>query len=155
MRIIQSYWSGVSDAFEGRTFSDVFSLINMSFYVWSSCVGVFFLILWLCPEQKCEVKADELEQICELGRGAYGVVDKMRHVPSDLIMAVKVSEAFTCLPEAPKLLDHFCFLRFCSSGSGPRWTLRSRRGCWWTWTSPWGQWTVFTPSPSTERSSER
>lgn len=38
------------------------------------------------------MKADDLEQICELGRGAYGVVDKMRHVPSDVIMAVKVGE---------------------------------------------------------------
>lgn len=37
------------------------------------------------------MKADDLELICELGRGAYGVVDKMRHVPSGLIMAVKVS----------------------------------------------------------------
>lgn len=37
------------------------------------------------------MKADDLEQIGELGRGAYGVVDKMRHVPSGLIMAVKVS----------------------------------------------------------------
>ena len=36
------------------------------------------------------MKADDLEQIGELGRGAYGVVDKMRHVPSGLIMAVKV-----------------------------------------------------------------
>ncbi|KAG7259432.1 hypothetical protein CRUP_002178, partial [Coryphaenoides rupestris] len=35
------------------------------------------------------VKADDLEQIEELGRGAYGVVDKMRHVPSGVIMAVK------------------------------------------------------------------
>lgn len=43
-------------------------------------------------EQNFEVKADDLEQIAELGRGAYGVVDKMRHVPSGLIMAVKVSE---------------------------------------------------------------
>lgn len=38
------------------------------------------------------MKADDLEQIAELGRGAYGVVDKMRHVPSGLIMAVKVSQ---------------------------------------------------------------
>ena len=43
-------------------------------------------------EQNFEVKADDLEQIAELGRGAYGVVYKMRHVPSGLIMAVKVSE---------------------------------------------------------------
>lgn len=47
--------------------------------------------LWFFgPEQNFEVKADDLEQIGELGRGAYGVVDKMRHVPSGLIMAVKV-----------------------------------------------------------------
>lgn len=46
----------------------------------------------VCPEQNFEVKADDLEQICELGRGAYGVVDKMKHVPSGLIMAVKVGE---------------------------------------------------------------
>lgn len=51
------------------------------------------VVLSLCLEQKCEVKADDLEQICELGRGAYGVVDKMRHVPSGLIMAVKVRES--------------------------------------------------------------
>ncbi|XP_013395500.1 dual specificity mitogen-activated protein kinase kinase 6 [Lingula anatina] len=35
----------------------------------------------------CE--ADDLEAIVELGRGAYGVVEKMRHRPSDTIMAVK------------------------------------------------------------------
>lgn len=36
------------------------------------------------------MNADELELIEELGRGAYGVVDKMKHVPSGIIMAVKV-----------------------------------------------------------------
>lgn len=30
----------------------------------------------------------------ELGRGAYGVVEKMRHVPSEQIMAVKVQSMF-------------------------------------------------------------
>lgn len=40
--------------------------------------------------QNFEVKADDLEPIMELGRGAYGVVEKMRHVPSGQIMAVKV-----------------------------------------------------------------
>ncbi|EPY73211.1 hypothetical protein CB1_025658002 [Camelus ferus] len=39
--------------------------------------------------QNFEVKADDLEPIVELGRGAYGVVEKMRHVPSGQIMAVK------------------------------------------------------------------
>lgn len=46
----------------------------------------------VCPMQNFVVKADDLEQIDELGRGAYGVVDKMRHMPSGLIMAVKVCE---------------------------------------------------------------
>ncbi|NXC86516.1 MP2K6 kinase, partial [Cercotrichas coryphoeus] len=40
-------------------------------------------------EENFEVKADDLEPISELGRGAYGVVEKMRHVPSGQIMAVK------------------------------------------------------------------
>ena len=36
------------------------------------------------------VEADDLEKICDLGRGAYGIVEKMRHIPSGTIMAVKV-----------------------------------------------------------------
>ena len=40
------------------------------------------------------MKADDLEPIVELGRGAYGVVEKMRHVPSGQIMAVKVEFPF-------------------------------------------------------------
>uniref|UniRef100_A0A3B5QAS1 mitogen-activated protein kinase kinase n=1 Tax=Xiphophorus maculatus TaxID=8083 RepID=A0A3B5QAS1_XIPMA len=33
-------------------------------------------------DQNFVIEADDLEQIEELGRGAYGVVDKMKHVPS-------------------------------------------------------------------------
>lgn len=40
-------------------------------------------------------------------------------------------------------------------GSEQRWTLRSRSVCWWTSTSPWGQWTVSTQSHSTGRFLER
>lgn len=47
----------------------------------------------LVAGQNFEVKADDLERIGELGRGAYGVVDKMRHVPSGIIMAVKVGRS--------------------------------------------------------------
>ncbi|NWY69889.1 MP2K6 kinase, partial [Erithacus rubecula] len=43
-------------------------------------------------EENFEVKADDLEPISELGRGAYGVVEKMRHMPSGQIMAVKVGK---------------------------------------------------------------
>jgi len=35
------------------------------------------------------VEADDLETITELGRGAYGVVEKMRHNPSGTVLAVK------------------------------------------------------------------
>lgn len=37
-----------------------------------------------------ECDSAHLEQLEELGRGAYGVVEKMRHTPSGTIMAVKV-----------------------------------------------------------------
>uniref|UniRef100_A0A8C4EVR3 mitogen-activated protein kinase kinase n=1 Tax=Dicentrarchus labrax TaxID=13489 RepID=A0A8C4EVR3_DICLA len=54
--------------------------------------------------QNFEVKADDLELICELGRGAYGVVDKMKHVPSGLIMAVKRIRATVNTQEQKRLL---------------------------------------------------
>uniref|UniRef100_A0AAZ3RCF5 mitogen-activated protein kinase kinase n=1 Tax=Oncorhynchus tshawytscha TaxID=74940 RepID=A0AAZ3RCF5_ONCTS len=55
-------------------------------------------------EQNFVVKADDLEQIGELGRGAYGVVDKMRHMPSGLIMAVKRIRATVNTQEQKRLL---------------------------------------------------
>merc|ERR1719300_1845519 len=39
--------------------------------------------------QKFEIEADDLESICELGRGAYGVVEKMKHKRTGTILAVK------------------------------------------------------------------
>jgi hypothetical protein len=36
-----------------------------------------------------EVEADDLEKIADLGRGAYGIVEKMRHIKTNTIMAVK------------------------------------------------------------------
>ncbi|XP_063707214.1 dual specificity mitogen-activated protein kinase kinase 6 [Culicoides brevitarsis] len=35
------------------------------------------------------VEADHLEKICDLGRGAYGIVEKMRHRETGTVMAVK------------------------------------------------------------------
>ena len=37
-----------------------------------------------------EVEANDLQYMCTLGRGAYGVVEKVRHRLTDTIMAVKV-----------------------------------------------------------------
>uniref|UniRef100_A0A3Q3D8Z0 mitogen-activated protein kinase kinase n=1 Tax=Hippocampus comes TaxID=109280 RepID=A0A3Q3D8Z0_HIPCM len=55
-------------------------------------------------DQNFVVKADDLEQIAELGRGAYGVVYKMRHVPSGVIMAVKRIRATVNTLEQKRLL---------------------------------------------------
>lgn len=41
--------------------------------------------------KEINVEARELVVLEELGRGAFGVVEKMKHTPSDTIMAVKVS----------------------------------------------------------------
>ncbi|XP_014248580.1 dual specificity mitogen-activated protein kinase kinase 6 [Cimex lectularius] len=40
-------------------------------------------------DRTCVVEADDLKKIGDLGRGAYGIVEKMKHVPSGTIMAVK------------------------------------------------------------------
>ncbi|KHN73380.1 Dual specificity mitogen-activated protein kinase kinase 6 [Toxocara canis] len=40
-------------------------------------------------EEEVEVRAQDLQKVEELGRGAYGVVDKMRHLPANVLMAVK------------------------------------------------------------------
>ncbi|CAG00234.1 unnamed protein product, partial [Tetraodon nigroviridis] len=77
---------------------------------------VQFLLVFCCPSvepiecvnpsplQNFEVKADDLELIEELGRGAYGVVEKMRHVPSGVIMAVKRIRATVNTLEQKRLL---------------------------------------------------
>lgn len=43
--------------------------------------------------QSFDMDASDLEPIETLGRGAYGVVERMRHKPSDTIMAVKVCKS--------------------------------------------------------------
>ena len=35
------------------------------------------------------MEADDLEKICDLGHGAYGIVEKMRHRQTGTVMAVK------------------------------------------------------------------
>lgn len=48
-------------------------------------------LLSLLFPKNFEVEADDLVTISELGRGAYGVVEKVRHAQSGTIMAVKVT----------------------------------------------------------------
>lgn len=53
---------------------------------------------------KFVVDADELVKISDLGRGAYGIVEKMRHIPSGTIMAVKRIAATVNTQEQKRLL---------------------------------------------------
>lgn len=55
-------------------------------------------------DQTFDVEADDLEKISDLGRGAYGIVEKMRHVPSGTIMAVKRIAATVNTQEQKRLL---------------------------------------------------
>lgn len=50
------------------------------------------------------VEADDLEKICDLGRGAYGVVEKMRHRQTSTVMAVKRITATVNSQEQKRLL---------------------------------------------------
>lgn len=45
-----------------------------------------------------------MEKICDLGRGAYGYVEKMKHIPSGTIMAVKRIAATVNSQEQKRLL---------------------------------------------------
>lgn len=51
-----------------------------------------------------DVEADDLVKICDLGRGAYGYVEKMKHIPSETIMAVKRIAATVNSQEQKRLL---------------------------------------------------
>ncbi|XP_065201502.1 dual specificity mitogen-activated protein kinase kinase 6 [Planococcus citri] len=55
-------------------------------------------------DQTFIVEADDLEKICDLGKGAYGIVEKMRHIPSGTIMAVKRIRATVNSQEQKRLL---------------------------------------------------
>lgn len=50
------------------------------------------------------VEADDLEKLCDLGRGAYGIVEKMRHRQTDTVMAVKRITATVNTQEQKRLL---------------------------------------------------
>ena len=49
--------------------------------------------------QNFEIAADDLEVQCVLGRGAYGVVEKVKHKPTETVLAVKVSQVIDFILE--------------------------------------------------------
>ncbi|XP_014220761.1 dual specificity mitogen-activated protein kinase kinase 6 [Trichogramma pretiosum] len=57
-------------------------------------------------DKKFEVHADDLDIICNLGSGAYGIVDKMKHKLSGTTMAVKrIPVSYNQLEEKRLLMD--------------------------------------------------
>lgn len=55
-------------------------------------------------EKTFDIDADSLEKICDLGRGAYGIVEKMRHEQTGTVMAVKRITATVNIKEQKRLL---------------------------------------------------
>uniref|UniRef100_A0A3B3QGE3 mitogen-activated protein kinase kinase n=1 Tax=Paramormyrops kingsleyae TaxID=1676925 RepID=A0A3B3QGE3_9TELE len=55
-------------------------------------------------DKNCDIQADDLLFLLELGRGAYGVVEKVRHTQSGTIMAVKRIRATVNSQEEKRLL---------------------------------------------------
>ncbi len=53
--------------------------------------------LKISPEQHWDFTAEDLKDLGEIGRGAYGSVNKMVHKPSNQIMAVKVIHLFVLM----------------------------------------------------------
>lgn len=64
-------------------------------------------------DQTCDVEADDLVKIDDLGRGAYGIVEKMRHVPSNTIMAVKRIAATVNTQEQKRYIVLFFDTDYC------------------------------------------
>lgn len=88
---------------DSKAFVTIGDQVRLSVCTSQTCCSTFFAelntyinVTSASSVQNFVVKADDLEQIAELGRGAYGVVDKMKHVPSGVIMAVKVGLGVCC-----------------------------------------------------------
>nr|KAF6457353.1 mitogen-activated protein kinase kinase 3 [Rousettus aegyptiacus] len=95
-------------------------------------------------DRNFEVEADDLVTISELGRGAYGVVEKVRHAQSGTIMAVKRIRATVNTQEQKRLLMDLdvnmrtvdCFYTVTFYGA----LFREVRPCWegGRWMLGWG-----------------
>ena len=55
------------------------------------------------------IEADDLESLCVLGRGAYGVVEKVKHKQTDTVLAVKVRKVFADLSVVVVVCCSLCF----------------------------------------------
>lgn len=68
-------------------------------------------------EKEFEVEANDLVSLCVLGRGAYGVVEKMKHTKTNTILAVKrIAATVNTLEQKRLLMDLDISMR---SGSCP------------------------------------
>ncbi|KAA8585515.1 hypothetical protein FQN60_004209, partial [Etheostoma spectabile] len=69
--------------------------------------------LKISPEQHWDFTAEDLKDLGEIGRGAYGSVNKMVHKPSNQIMAVK-GDCWICMELMATSLDKFYKFVYCS-----------------------------------------
>lgn len=63
--------------------------------------------LKISPEQHWDFTAEDLKDLGEIGRGAYGSVNKMVHKPSNQIMAVKVGLEALLATNGPETRDSY------------------------------------------------
>ena len=62
------------------------------------------------------MEADDLEAVEELGRGAYGIVEKMKHRTTNTVMAVKrIPTTVNNVEEKRLLMDLDISMRTCFS----------------------------------------
>ncbi|KAG7239801.1 hypothetical protein INR49_028389 [Caranx melampygus] len=69
--------------------------------------------LKISPEQHCDFTAEDLRDLGEIGRGAYGSVNKMVHKPTGQIMAVK-GDCWICMELMSTSLDKFYKYVYCA-----------------------------------------
>lgn len=105
------------------------------------------------------VEADDLEKICDLGHGAYGIVEKMRHRQTGTVMAVKRITATVNTQE--QVDDSVHAINITSVMPAHQYTHRfsfsipHRNVCLWTWTYRCDRRLVYIPCISTARYSVR
>uniref|UniRef100_A0A8C8GM69 mitogen-activated protein kinase kinase n=1 Tax=Oncorhynchus tshawytscha TaxID=74940 RepID=A0A8C8GM69_ONCTS len=69
--------------------------------------------LKISTENACDFTAEDLRDLGEIGRGAYGSVNKMQHKPSGQIMAVK-GDCWICMELMSTSFDKFYKYVYCS-----------------------------------------
>lgn len=90
-------------------FFSIITLTNQRLYAHFSPRNLDSRTTITIEDQTFEVAADDLEKISDLGSGAYGIVEKMRHRQTSTVMAVKRITATVNTQEQVCIMKHFFF----------------------------------------------